>query len=214
MTEASSRRPAAVVFDMDGTLVDSSVVVPNAYVRVVGELGGRTYRPEEVVAAYGVGPPVALLTHLLGRQATSEDVARYHRTLGGAAGGILVYPGISEALRSLSDRVPLAVFSGADTRACTTVLRAAGLLERFDAVLGSDEVARPKPYPDGIVEACRRLGVQPSDAAYVGDSPRDLEAARRSGALAVAAAWGHEYVPSEPSDVVVTDPRELLELPA
>jgi HAD superfamily hydrolase (TIGR01549 family) len=212
MTEVLSRRPAAVVFDMDGTLVDSSLVVPNAYVRVVGELGGRTYRPEEVVAAYGVGPPVALLTHLLGRPATSEDVAHYHRTLGGSAGGILVYPGVAEMLAALAGRVPMAVFTGADTQACVTVLRAAGLLERFDAVLGSDEVDRPKPHPDGIVEVCRRLGVQPVDAAYVGDSPRDLEAARRSGALAVAAAWGHEYVPGEPADMVIEDPGDLVKL--
>jgi HAD superfamily hydrolase (TIGR01549 family) len=208
------RRPAAVIFDMDGTLVDSSVVVPQAYVRVVGELGGRRYRPEDVIAAYGVGPPVALLSHLLERPVSSDEVDRYHRTLDAVAGGIVVYAGIAEALARMAGSVPIAVFSGADTAACVTVLRAAGLLEVFDAVVGSDEVPHPKPAPDGISEACRRVGVRAFDAAYVGDSPRDLEAARRSGALAVAAVWGHEYVPGAPADVVAANPADVLKLVA
>jgi phosphoglycolate phosphatase-like HAD superfamily hydrolase len=54
--------------------------------------------------------------------------------------------------------------------------------------------------------------VAPSDAAYVGDATNDLEAARRSGARAVAAAWGHLYKPGEPADVVLDDPRDLLTL--
>ena len=81
-------------------------------------------------------------------------------------------------------------------------------------MVGSDEVARPKPEPDGIIEACARVGLQVTDAAYVGDSMRDLEAARRSGALAVAAAWGHEHDGSAPADLVARTPGDLLALVA
>jgi len=73
-------------------------------------------------------------------------------------------------------------------------------------------VARPKPWPDGIEQACRELGVAPGDAAYVGDAPNDLEAARRSGALAVAAGWGHQFRPDEPADLVAPTPGDLLAL--
>ena len=82
----------------------------------------------------------------------------------------------------------------------------------FIAVVGGDEVERPKPAPDGIDLACGRLGVSPDSAAYIGDAPNDLEAARRSGALAVAAAWGYQYREGERSDEVVHHPKDTLRL--
>ncbi|HYX80397.1 MAG TPA: HAD-IA family hydrolase, partial [Actinomycetota bacterium] len=121
------------------------------------------------------------------------------------------YPGIEETLARLASRIPLGVFTGASIRACRILLGTVGLLPRFTALVGGDEVARSKPYPDGILEACRRIGVHPHDAAYVGDAPYDLAAARSSGARALAAAWGHQYQPGEPSDGVVEHPAQLLE---
>lgn len=209
-----SRTVAAIVFDMDGTLFDSSSIVPDAYMAAVAALSGPRVRAEEVIAAYPVGPPVALLAHLLGRPVAPEEVTVYHQALGARAAGLRPYAGIPEAVAELRRRVPLAVFTGADRIACEMLMRAAGLAASFAALVGTDEIERPKPEPDGILEACRRLGVQPDAAAYVGDSPIDLEAARRSGALAVAAAWGHQYRSAEPADVRPAIPEELLSLVA
>jgi HAD superfamily hydrolase (TIGR01549 family) len=202
----------ALVFDMDGTLIESSMVIPDAYIATVQEVGGTTCTRAEVIRAYSVGPPAAMLTHLLGRAATPGEVDRYHERLEEAAARASIYPGIEETLRELDGRVALAVFTGASLRACKLLLQATGLLPYFDTLVGADEVARPKPEPDGVHLACERLGVPISSAAYVGDAPNDLEAARRSGALAVAAAWGHLYYAREPADVVLDDPRGLLRL--
>jgi HAD superfamily hydrolase (TIGR01549 family) len=202
----------AVVFDMDGTLFDSSELVPDAYIATVAAVCGRRVTRDSVITGYAVGPPKLLLGHLLGREARATEVAAYHETLRRMAPGLQPYRGIAGALAALAAHVPLGLFTGADRIACTILLEAAGLASCFDVVVGSDEVPRAKPEPDGIVEACSRLDVRPSAAAYVGDSVRDLQAARRSGALAVAAAWGHEYDASGPADVVAAWPEDLLGL--
>lgn len=203
----------AIVFDMDGTLFDSSQVVPDAAMETVLALGGDPVTREDVIAAYPAGPPSAVIGVLLGTgPAPPVQVAVYHRILRRRATSVPPYPGIVGALAALAASVPLAVFTGADRAACTILMQAARLAGSFGVFVGSDEVARPKPDPEGILEACARLGAEPSTAAYVGDSPRDLEAARRSGALAVAAAWGHEYRPEEPSDLVARTPADLLVL--
>ena len=204
------RRLKAVVFDMDGTLIDSATVIPDSYIACVKELGGRLYTREQVIDAYSVGPPEAMLTHLLGRPSTSDEVDDYHNRLRMAAHGVRVYDGVNEALSELEQMVPLAVFTGASIRACRILLDAAGLISHFKALVGADEVTRSKPHPDGIFAACARLGVEASAAAYVGDSANDLEAARRSEALALAAGWGHLYRPGVASDAVLSDPRDLL----
>src|SRR5207248_1901097 len=64
------------------------------------------------------------------------------------------------------------------------------LAHLFDAVVASDDVERNKPHPDGILRALELLGATPEEAAYVGDSPYDVEAARRAGVCSVAVCWG------------------------
>ena len=171
-----------------------------------------TVTREEVIAAYPVGPPAVLLAHLIGRAVEPREVATYQRALRSGATGLGVYTGIREALEAMSSHVPLGVFTGADREACSILLEATGLAGLFAATVGSDEIAHPKPDPEGIHETCRRLGVPAAETAYVGDSPRDLEAARRSGALAVAAGWGHEYAEVGPADVRASTPGDLLSL--
>lgn len=202
----------AIVFDMDGTLIESHSVVPAAYRAAVLECGGPERSDAEIIAGYPLGSPADLLAHLLGRPVTAVEVDLYHTHLVRLADRVTVYPGIAETLADIAARVPVGLFTGASHRAAEILLDGTGLLGHFKVVLGGDEVARPKPSPDGVELACRRLGVAPARAAYVGDSPLDLRAARSSGALAVAAAWGHQYDPAEPADLQADHPRVLLSL--
>lgn len=202
----------AIVWDMDGTLIDSTMVVPDAYTTAITRLGGPTLTREAIVAAYGLGPPAAMLAHLLGRATTDDDVQEYLACLRSGAPAALPYPGIETTLERLRGRVGLAVFTGANHAGALILLEATGLADHFTVVVGGDEVERQKPAPDGVLLACRSLGVQPGGAAYVGDSPVDLEAARSSGARAVAAGWGHLYSSDSPADLVLERPEDLLEL--
>ena len=202
----------AVVWDMDGTLIDTSTVVPDAYIAAIRRLGGPTLTREAIVAAYSLGPPAIMLAHLLGRASTDADVQEYLTGLRAGAAGARPYPGIETTLERLRGRVELGVFTGASHSSALILLEAAGLADRFGVVVGGDEVEQQKPAPDGVLLACKSLRVNPASAAYVGDSPSDLQAARSSGARAFAAGWGHLFTPDEPADLVLDRPEELLDL--
>jgi HAD superfamily hydrolase (TIGR01509 family) len=195
---------------MDGTLIDSGAVVPDAFIATVQAIGGITYTREQVIDLYPVGPPALMLTRLLGRQCTAADLAEYHQRLYAAASTIQVYPEIANVLTMLRGRLPMAVFTGASSQAAHMLLEETGLLDYFGVVVAGDQVDRQKPHPDGIVRVCERLGVPAQAAAYVADAPIDLEAARRAGALPIAAGWGHLYQADAPARVVLRRPRELL----
>lgn len=203
----------ALVWDMDGTLVDSATVVPDAYVVTVEKHGGGTWSREQVVSLYSSGPPLVMLGRMLGRPASAAVLADFHRQLRLHADDVKVYPGVLTLLRQLQSRLPLAVFTGSSLTAAQILLSAAGLRQFFDAIVGGDEVAKPKPEPDGIIEAARRLGVDVGRTVYIGDAPSDVEAARRSGARPLAAGWGHLYTPGrdEPAQVAM-EPAEILNL--
>ncbi len=82
----------------------------------------------------------------------------------------------------------------------------------FDVVVGGDEAERQKPAPDLLLLALDRLGARPAEAAYVGDSPFDMQAARAAGMRAVGVTWGGIHAPEAlaDADVVVSRPEELL----
>jgi HAD superfamily hydrolase (TIGR01549 family) len=199
----------ALIWDMDGTLFDSSAVVPGAFIAALEASGVHGVSPNAVIAVYGLGPPAVLLEHFLKRRATGEEIDRYHHELEVSARATAVYPGISEVVERLKLRVRLAVFTGASIRAATILLAATGLDEHFAVVVGGDEVRHAKPAPDGVLEACRRLGVAPANAAYVGDARVDLEAARRAGVVAIAAGWGHMYSSAAVADAMAQSPADL-----
>jgi HAD superfamily hydrolase (TIGR01549 family) len=202
----------AVVFDMDGTLIDSSRVVPAAFIATIEELGGPTLDRDAVIASYVLGPPTTIMEHFLGGPVEPSEIDRYHARLRAEAErrGVQPYPGIPEALEALVRSVALGVFTNADLGNVDVLLGAAGLRDRFAVVVGADEVAPNfKPAPDGLILACERLDVPAARTAYVGDSPQDGETAHHAGALAVAARWGHLMEDVGGFDVVADRPTDL-----
>ncbi|WP_432565175.1 GNAT family N-acetyltransferase [Kineococcus sp. SYSU DK003] len=196
-----------IVWDMDGTLIDSSQVVPAAFVEAVAELGGPAVDVEEVVAAYSLGVPEAVLGHLLRRALRPGEAEAYYRRL--EAVSVEPCPGVRQtlaALRAHGHRI--AVFTGAAVRGARSLLHAAGL--QVDLLVGGDLVQRPKPAPDGLLLTARLLDVAPSRLVYVGDAPTDLLAAQAAGARAVAAAWGHLYDPGAPAHDTWPSPDAAL----
>jgi beta-phosphoglucomutase-like phosphatase (HAD superfamily) len=137
----------ALIWDMDGTLIDSGAVVPDAFIVTVQAIGGRTYTRKQVIDLYPVGPAALMLTRLLGRPCTDADLVQYHRRLRATASTIQPYPEISSVLTRLHGRLPMAVFTGASSQAAQMLLEETGLLEHFGVVVAGDQVDRQKPPP-------------------------------------------------------------------
>jgi phosphoglycolate phosphatase len=198
-----------LVWDMDGTLLDSGVAVPAAFIAAVRQLGGPTVSAEQVVASYSRGTAEVILAHLLGRDLAADEADGYYAEL--SAASIEPYPGVADVLAALRARGhSVAVFTGASSRAAEMLLRSAGI--GVDVLVGGDQIGHPKPAGDGLVVAARRLGIATADLAYIGDSPLDLRAAKAAGGYSAAAAWGHQYDAAEPADYRLAAPEEALRL--
>jgi HAD superfamily hydrolase (TIGR01509 family) len=200
-----------LVWDMDGTLLDSTAVVPDAFIDTVRELAGRRLTRQEVVDAYPLGVPEVILEHFVGHRLADDEAEVYYGHLSRAT--IAPYDGIAGVLAELRTLGHgLVVFTGASTRAATMLLAAADI--EVDLLIGGDQIRAPKPAPDGLIAVAHRLGVETARLAYIGDAHIDLLAAKAAGARSVAAAWGHLYNPGEPADATLAAPgdaRGLIE---
>jgi HAD superfamily hydrolase (TIGR01509 family) len=176
--------PRAVVFDMDGLMLDSERAYTAAMAQAARDLGHDL--PGSLWLAM-VGRGEAVCRQLLGEHVGDAgaqallDLAdeRYERL---AATGIDHRPGIEPLLRWLSGQgIARAVATSTRNPLATTKLRAAGLLDWFDTVCTSSDVARPKPAPDVYLLAAERLGVEPAQCLVLEDSPTGVRAALAAG---------------------------------
>lgn len=198
-----------LVWDMDGTLLDTTVVVPAAFVRAVQKLGGRSVSSDRVVAAYSRGTPEVILAHLVGRDLSVEESEVYYTELQDVE--VAPYPGVIDVMTALREQGRVAaVFTGASSRAAAMLLKAAGL--DTDVLVGGDHVPNPKPAADGLLLAAAQVGVEATALAYIGDSPLDLRTAAAAGSHRAAASWGHMYDGSEPADSILARPGQALDL--
>jgi HAD superfamily hydrolase (TIGR01509 family) len=178
-------RISAVVFDMDGVLLDTEELWSRAEERLCAAHGVRR-TPDDDAATLGVlvleacrhyarrfGLPESaaprLEAELLGFMATELD------------GPVTVLPGARELIDRLRDRIPVAVASNSRRVVVERAVAKAGLWSAFAAILSADDVARPKPAPDIYAEACRSMRVLPRDALALEDSPVGATAALAAG---------------------------------
>ena len=179
----------AVVFDMDGVLIESEEIwdaVRESYVR---ERGGR-YDEEVQRALMGMSSPEwsSYLHEKAGipdsPEAINEEVVR--RMLAAYREHVPLIPGAVEAVRRLAGQFPLAVASSSNRPLIDAVLEVSDLEDCFKATVSSEEVARGKPSPDVYLEAARRLGVAPERCAAVEDSHNGIRSAKSAGMHVIA----------------------------
>jgi HAD superfamily hydrolase (TIGR01549 family) len=208
----------AVVFDLDGTLVDTMASAPQVYANTIHFLGGPDVSASDVVAIWHIGSAAAVLHYFLQRPISPADMECYHHHYEAAISNVRPFRGIVPMLNGLSRQgYHLGIFTGATKQAALHVLSATGLQRYFGAVVGGDEVSAPKPASVGLQLACRYLGIAPQLTAYVGDTAMDLACARGAGSVAIHARWsassggipGNHLIARHPSDI----PRLLTAAP-
>ena len=201
-----------VVFDQDGTLVNTFIPAMHAY----SAASGREITLAELEPVAHLGAARNLVSALLGREATDRDDEVFHDALAREVSQVEPYDGIVALLTALRGAgIATAVATNSDGRSASIVLGAHGLDRLMDTVVTVDLVGgTPKPAPDSIELAMARLGLAPGEVLFVGDSNADMLAARAAGVRAVAAGWGHQSPTIEPEndDVWLDEPGEVLGL--
>jgi HAD superfamily hydrolase (TIGR01509 family) len=208
---------AAVVFDMDGVIIDSEQVWDEVREELVADWGGRSV-PEAQRAMMGMSSPEwsRYMHDELGLQQEPEDInaevvrrmlERYH-------GELPLLDGAVDAVRLLAASYPLAVASSSNRPLIDAVLETAGIADCFVATVSSEEVPRGKPSPDVYLEAARRLGIAPSSCAAVEDSGNGIRAAKAAGMVVIA--YPNEHYPPDAETLALADVvvGALSELPA
>ncbi|RGC67510.1 Pyrophosphatase PpaX [Micromonospora sp. MW-13] len=194
----------AVVFDLDGVLVDSLAVAREAFVLAYAEVVGDGVAPVEEYCRHP-GRYLPEVLALLGLPAAMAGP--FVRESNRLAHRVTPVDGVVELLGVLRGRgLGLAVATGRSGVRARDLLGALGLLSLVDHVVGADEVARPKPAPDIVRRALELLGVRPGEAVLLGDAPADLVSARAAGVTPVAALWGE----SDPDVLLAAGPDVVL----
>lgn len=201
----------AVIFDLDGVIIDSLPVMRKAYLeahRVV--VGGEAPPFSEYKKHLGrsfpdimaqMGLPVAM--HAVFKAESNRCIDE-----------IRVFDGMREVLERLKHyNFRLMVATGKDTDRATLILDHLGLSAYFDMVIGSDRVPHPKPAPDMAQLALDRFGLEPRQAVFVGDAVADIRCGAGAGTVTAAALWGEAdeaALREQNPSAVLAEPRDLL----
>src|SRR5436190_7119261 len=203
-----------VLFDLDGTLIDSGGMILASMKHAVRAVLGRDVPDEQILAAVG-GPGLIEQMRALDSSRVDELVRSYrehneplHADLRACAG----VDGMPARLRGEGRRLGIVT---AKRRATIQLAFDVLPIERyFDAVVGSDDTERHKPHPEPILRALELLEARPDEAAYVGDSPFDVRAAKAADVGAIAVTWGgihaRQRLEQEDPDAIVDSCEELL----
>lgn len=190
MTETAAHRPTAVLFDLDGTLVDTIELIIGSYRHAVSTVTGR--EPDEVESRDWIGRTLpSLLAERFGAQA--DEVERSYRAwnLENSERLVRPFPGITDLLTDL--RAAGMLFGVVTSKRRDNAVRAlgqVGLAGAIDVLAAMEDTATHKPEPEPLLFGASALGVRPADCTYVGDAAVDVLAAQASGMRSVAVGWG------------------------
>ena len=210
-----------VVFDLDGTLIDSIGDIASSANQSLAEAYGEEARlsPDLVRSFVGHGARQLVERCLAAAEKPHDDVSRiFDRFLAIYSSRLtettVLYPGIGAALDVLAAAARLAVLTNKPGGMSRTIVKDLGLSDRFIAVIGGDDLGTRKPDPEGLLKIAAEAGITPGDTALVGDSAVDIQTAQNAGAFAVGVLWGYdrEGVIQANPDRVIQDPRDLTSL--
>lgn len=217
----SALAPSAVLFDLDGTLIDSAPdlagaanamrssrglpELPYAELRAMVGSGARGM----IGRAFGIGPDDESFPAL-----RDEFLHRYEARI---CQETRVFSDVASVLARLHERdIRWGIVTNKVARFSEPLVRALRLHEQAATLVSGDSTPHAKPHPQPLLEAARRLGLSPAACWYVGDDLRDIEAGHAAGMTTIAAAWGYlgidQPIDTWGADYVIHSPNELLNL--
>jgi phosphoglycolate phosphatase len=207
----------ALIFDLDGTLIDSKRDLIHSVNAMLGEMG-RARLDEETISGYiGHGAPV-LVSRALGGNAKEEELRRALQFFLGyyeehKMDTTCAYPGIPDALAELSrKKVPMAVLTNKPVKISVRILDSLGLASHFRVIYGGNSFETKKPNPFGANKILNEFCAQPRETMIVGDSEVDVQTARNAGTIAAAVNYGfgvHDRT-QHPADIYLDKLSDLV----
>jgi phosphoglycolate phosphatase len=205
----------ALIFDLDGTLIDSATDLALSVNATLAELGRPALPHEQIFSFVGNGAP-ALIARALGSAASEQDCMlgleffiKYYSAHN--LDNTTLYPGVRETLDALKG-MPMAVYTNKPVRVSRSIVQGLGLSDHFRFVYGGNSFQRKKPDPMGVDSILREFGAAPTQVMFVGDSEVDVQTARNSGTWICGVTYGfgsHRFA-DYPPDIIVDNLTELL----
>ena len=219
MTAPKLHPVRALIFDLDGTLIDSKRDLIHSVNAMLGEMG-RARLDEETISGYiGHGAPL-LVSRALGSNAKEDELrsalqfflAYYEEH---KMDTTCAYPGIPDALAELSrKKAPMAVLTNKPVKISVRILESLGLASYFRVIYGGNSFETKKPDPFGANKILSEFSAQPREAIVVGDSEVDVQTARNAGTIAAAVNYGfgvHDRT-QHPADIYLDKLSDLVPL--
>jgi phosphoglycolate phosphatase len=205
----------ALIFDLDGTLIDSKRDLIRSVNAMLAEMGRETLHEDTISGYIGHGAP-QLVGRALGSEASEGELERALKFFLGyyedhKMDSTCAYPGVAEALEELRG-FPMAILTNKPVRVSVRILEELGLAKYFRTIYGGNSFETKKPDPLGARKILREFGASPDEAILIGDSEVDVQTARNAGTLAAAVNYGfgtHDRA-AYPADVYLDQLTELL----
>jgi pyrophosphatase PpaX len=206
-----------VLFDLDGTLIDSLRLILDSYHHTLAQHG----LPPRTDAEWlrGVGTPLTVqLAEWRDQIGTIEAMIATYReyNLKHHDRMVTVYPGVLDAVREIKAAgLMTGLVTSKNRHGAIRGLKLVGLEALMDVLVCADEVANPKPHPEPVEKAVRLLGADPATSLYVGDSVHDIYSGRAAGVQTAAALWGpfrRDQLEAAAPDYWLERPSDLAEL--
>jgi pyrophosphatase PpaX len=203
-----------VLFDLDGTVIDSGAIILASMRHAAKEVLGVEPADEQLMAAVG-GPGLEAQMHALAPDLVDELVTVYREHNEPLHDELACCAGMEDVLVRLKDEGRrLGLVTAKRRKTVDLAFARLPLAHLFDTVVCGDETERHKPDPEPLLVALERLDARPEDAAYVGDAPFDVQAAKAARVFSIAVTWGgipaRERLETEHPDALVETAEELL----
>jgi len=200
-----------VIFDVDGTMIDTEEAVMFSYQSIIFEKYGRHFSEEEMLKGYGVPTPQTLAKY--GFTDIDKAMKDYYKYLVEGFSRCSTFDGIFELIANIKAKnIPIGIVTSRCKYEIVIDACLQGFINQFDSVVCSDDTTLHKPNADPLWRAMEKMNANPSETIYIGDTVFDGRCAKSAGVKFALALWGSNNAENIAADYYFKKPSDLLEI--
>ncbi|QDP41243.1 pyrophosphatase PpaX [Radiobacillus deserti] len=204
-----------ILFDLDGTLIDTNELIIASFQHTLLQHGDRAYDREEILSF--IGPPLKDSFQLVNPDKVEEMFKTYREhNLANHDDYVVIYPTVANTLKQLKEKgFKLGVVTTKINATAWKGLKLTGIDSYMDVLVGLDDVQHAKPHPEPIIKALTKLGATASETIMVGDNYHDIEAGKNAGTKTAGVAWsikGRASLEAHKPDFMLEEMKDLLQI--